>query len=507
MDGHPSGVPQGPGGQNPAYRPAHRATWLVTASSSPLPRALLAASVAGLAGSIGLGAKSLWFDEAYSALLAASPSRTFFAALVHGDPNMTLYSVVLHGWVGAFGTSEAALRALSVVAFALAAFVVTLLGHRLFGEPAGGLSGLVFAASSFGVTYAQDARGYALFALLASASSLAFLRALDRPSAARLSAYVLASALALYAHFFALFVLAAHALSLPAMPEGRRAFRRFAAAWGGVAAAGVPLLLAVLSRGEASVAWIPRPTLGALGRFLLALAGSAPLLAADAVLVGIAIRRALAAPRGAAVRRGTLLAGLLLVVPVLGAFAVSFARPLFVDYYLIEVLAPLAMLVGSGLAGVPSVPGRALAAAGFAALAGFALVATYDAPPKEDWRAAAAYLARHVAPGQAVLAPLESEPLVYYLEREPEPWRFRGALPAPSACGDTTATACLLRWPVLYLVTGPQDVASPVPGQLIADIRADRFVATGERAFPGLDPPIEVVRFALPPAPAPPSPR
>src|SRR4051812_34069167 len=24
MDGHPSGVPQGPGGQNPAYRPAHR---------------------------------------------------------------------------------------------------------------------------------------------------------------------------------------------------------------------------------------------------------------------------------------------------------------------------------------------------------------------------------------------------------------------------------------------------------------------------------------------------
>ena len=35
MDGHTAGVPQGPGGQNPAYRPAHRHHDLAVSAKPP----------------------------------------------------------------------------------------------------------------------------------------------------------------------------------------------------------------------------------------------------------------------------------------------------------------------------------------------------------------------------------------------------------------------------------------------------------------------------------------
>lgn len=37
MDGHPSGLPQGTGGQNPAYKPTHRRTQPQTAAHEPPP--------------------------------------------------------------------------------------------------------------------------------------------------------------------------------------------------------------------------------------------------------------------------------------------------------------------------------------------------------------------------------------------------------------------------------------------------------------------------------------
>src|SRR6478609_5185376 len=133
------------------------------------------------------------------------------------DPNMGLYYVLLHSWTRVFGYSEAAVRSMTVALAGFAVPVMYLLGRRLFGRSAGIIAALLLAMAPFFVQYEQTARSYALVVLLMLLSSYFFVAELEKPSRATLVAYVLASALAVYAHYFAAFVLVVQAMTLIAV--------------------------------------------------------------------------------------------------------------------------------------------------------------------------------------------------------------------------------------------------------------------------------------------------
>lgn len=160
----------------------------------------------GLAAGLGfyhLGAKSIWWDEGFSVWVARLDWPAAWHLMRSAGPNMMLYYVLLHFWLW-LGLGEAAVRSLSTVAAVACIVPFYFLGKRVLGAPYALLASLLFAGNAFFIRYAQEARGYSLALLRVTASGVLFLRAIDQPTAWRWTAYAVVSALAVYAHFFAL---------------------------------------------------------------------------------------------------------------------------------------------------------------------------------------------------------------------------------------------------------------------------------------------------------------
>lgn len=174
-----------------------------------------------------LAVQSLWYDEAISWYLTQMtlPQLTEWTAK---DIQPPLYYYLLWLWVRLAGTSEFALRFPSVAFAGLTLPLLWRMGRRLFGGTAGWLVLVFGILSPLQVYYAQEARMYTLLTLLGLASSYLLHRILGRLSAGSISGcaagepgdkrrlqagtigYVLTTAAALYTHYFAFFLLAAH---------------------------------------------------------------------------------------------------------------------------------------------------------------------------------------------------------------------------------------------------------------------------------------------------------
>ncbi len=151
---------------------------------------------------------ALWLDEALSLGISRRPVPDLLHAL-RRDGSPPLYYLLLHAWIGVFGTSTGAVRALSTV-FSLAALpLVWLAGRRLGGRRTADAALLLLAVNPFAVRYATETRMYALIQLLAAALLLALLRARERPAPGRLLPVALLSGLLALTHYWALFLLAA----------------------------------------------------------------------------------------------------------------------------------------------------------------------------------------------------------------------------------------------------------------------------------------------------------
>lgn len=185
---------------------------------------LLGASLLRFAG---LGNESIWLDEATSILIARMdlPAAVSWTA---ADIHPPLYYLALHFWL-VLGESEFAVRALSAVLGVWTVVTVYALARELFDSDVGLLSALLLALSPMHIWYSQEARMYAMvttWSLLASYFLVLILhRAADlrtrgfavlrrhrlRRDSGRQTrywlGYLLFSVLALYTHYYALFVL------------------------------------------------------------------------------------------------------------------------------------------------------------------------------------------------------------------------------------------------------------------------------------------------------------
>ncbi len=135
-------------------------------------------------GLIRLGAQPLWYDELFTRDTAAGSWGDIWGAARETEAPHLVYYGLLKPWLAVAGTSEWELRLPSVLFGALAAGATAVLGRRLFGRLAGLVAGLALAASSFFVSWSQQARGYTLAVLLATVATYAFVRAAEAHSTA-----------------------------------------------------------------------------------------------------------------------------------------------------------------------------------------------------------------------------------------------------------------------------------------------------------------------------------
>ncbi len=322
---------------------------------------LLLVAAGAAVRSLFLTRKPFWFDEYFSAEVARISWGNFLHLVWWREANMSLYYVLLRLWME-FGGSEFYIRALSVAISAATIPAVYWLARQLYDKRVALLAAALFTFNAYAVRYAQEARSYALFLLLATLSS-GFLIALARePVRRNRVGYVLVSVLAVYAHFYALLLLAAHGLALRGMgSRGWSADRlrgqlsaELRRAWIVIGIAVLPLLVFVAKTGAGPIRWIQRPGLHDVLAFSANLAGSnswpLPVLCAAAGIAAVlpAGRQLWARDQAWETWRRQFLL-LWLLFPVALTWLLSFARPVFLGRYMIFCLPALLILVASGL--------------------------------------------------------------------------------------------------------------------------------------------------------------
>jgi mannosyltransferase len=164
-----------------------------------------------------IGAKSLWFDEGMS-LGCASLSWPNSLFLAIREPVQWPYYLVLRFFL-LFGRSEAVIRlpsALFMIAAVLAMFTVS---RRLFGDLAGFASAALLAVNAAIVSYAQEARSYAMEVFLVIASVHLLCNYVHAQNRRNQLLYVFICGLMVYTHIFAAFAVLAQGLALLAVPS------------------------------------------------------------------------------------------------------------------------------------------------------------------------------------------------------------------------------------------------------------------------------------------------
>lgn len=198
-----------------------------------------------------LDRQSFWFDEAVTVQLVRESFTEMLASLPSSESTPPLYYILAWSWSKTFGTGEVGLRALSALLGAATVPVAYAAGTLLVSRRAGIFTAGLVACSPLLVWYSQEARSYALLALLSALSLLLFREAWLRPSPRALALWSLVACFALATHYFAVFLIGAEAVWLLTV-------RRCRAVWVGVgvvAAAGIALLPLALHQESTDQTW------------------------------------------------------------------------------------------------------------------------------------------------------------------------------------------------------------------------------------------------------------
>ncbi len=346
-----------------------------------------------------IGHQGFWFDEGNTALLVQFSPGKMLGLIPQTESTPPLYYCVAWIWSRVFGHAEVGLRSLSALFGVATVPVAYAAGAKLISRRAGLIACALTAFNPLLIWYSQEARSYEMLVFLSGAALLAFAYAREEPTPRRLLAWVLASALALATHYYAVLAIAPQAVWL--LRDGhRRVGVRIAV--GVVALCGVALIPLALSQGDRGLAnWISTTPLGhrfgqVWPNFVLGFGSPAwgvlkwvALAMAVAGLVLLLSRRAGPERRGGLLALGLALAGVILIL-VVSAVGVDD----LITRNLLAIWMPAALAVAAGMAAPrPRWLGVAaavvLCACGVAAAVG---VATERNLQRPDWRAVARVL-------------------------------------------------------------------------------------------------------------------
>ena len=406
--------------------------------------ALLVTGLALLLRLPTLASRSLWLDETYSAWFAAVPLRELWTSVPLYETHPPFYYTLLKGWTALFGTHEAALRSLSVLASVLTVFALPAcarwarLGAK--AERVALLAALFLAVNAASIQYAQQARPYALQALAGSlAVFFAGMLVLSfmRPDARRwrwIIGLAVSAGLTMWLHntgvFAALGLWTGMTAALLAGTPGPRRPQILAVGLAGIGALLVwSPFFPMLVRQNAAMAhlsyWIrftPRNVTAAW----TVISGGQVLHYPVALLVLLGF-----AWLWLRARAHFWLFACVLVLPILALAGYSyFVKPVFLSRLFLW-LGPLGMvLTALGVVRLPS-RWRLSATAAVLALSAYAVLGFYRSHT-EDWRGMLAQVARESRPDDVVLAfPNEVQmPVAYYMKTGPAVACLPGPFPA-----------------------------------------------------------------------------
>jgi hypothetical protein len=320
----------------------------------------------------GIWERALWYDEGFTIRLSQLGWGDLVDRAAHGDNHPPVFYALLKLWIAAFGRSLLAMRLLDVLLGLGTIWVVFALALRTVpkreGRPA-----LVAATAAAGwiavhptlVMWSVQIRMYALAGLLAVSAALLLLRALERPlSWARWAAWTLVAIGLVYTHYYGAFIVLTQGLFAFVIavrsPDRRAVVARVLASGLAICVAFAPWLHVVREQqGHITGGhwWIPALATDHVFWDLARIPG----LLDDAeyalptgvwqVVLGALCLGVVGLVVAAAViqrERGTRLAGLCTITPLLGGLAVSLVLGSSVVYarYLIvaQVFAPLAVV-------------------------------------------------------------------------------------------------------------------------------------------------------------------
>lgn len=375
-----------------------------------IPVGALTAATA-LVATLRLADRSIWIDEGTS-ISYASRSWTGLWSAIGDDPNMSLYYTLLWGWVHALGDDVFVVRSLSVLFAALTVPAVYLVGARLFGVRAGFAAAVIVAANAFILRYAQEARGYTLVVLLVTVASWLFVRQLQQPDRLGRAGYVAAATLAVYAHYFAAYVLGAHVAALLIL-RGKRALEpAWLVQYGAVVVLCSPTVYATAALPGNPLFWLDAPRLSDLADAIRQIAGASYLLLAAALVIWLtALPRVLDSP---VLRRQFVLPALWLVLPIALSFAVSQQRPMFLPRYLIVCVPAFALITAGALTSLRRKGALVTLLVAVVVLSGPSIRTWYRSPPLQDWKAVAEHVLDRAETGDGIVFDVVGFPAVYY---------------------------------------------------------------------------------------------
>lgn len=399
-----------------------------------------------------LDAQSLWRDEVDALRFASVPWTELLASFTRVGWNGSLYHLLLRGWVALAGTSEYAMRFLSLLLGVLCLPLVYGLGCRLLDRRTGLVAALLVALSPYLAWYGQEVKMYTLVPFLALLAIYGLRRAVESAGGWRWwGVQIAATSLAFHAHILAALLIPVQALLvLVWWPRSRR---HLVGALLSLACLILPYL--PLAAWQIPLVFVPRDTgfgaatlgrmvqillngwgLGILGTSGLAepwdivatcgvglmvfMAGWGLVHPSFGLLVathpipphpqeaGWAPLPAADQERGMWEGRLALLAWLL--IPLLAVWLVSLWQPIFTDRYLIWIAPAFTLLVAAGLTSFLHVgrEGRfatMLLSALLLSFAGLGLWRQASTPIKSDFRSAVAYMVERQAADEPLALP------------------------------------------------------------------------------------------------------
>jgi mannosyltransferase len=373
----------------------------------------LMAAVAAVLRFLFLARKPFWFDECFSVEVVRLSWHDFGCLLWRREANMSLYYLLLRGWLH-FGSSPFFIRGLSVIISLATLPAIFWLAHKLFDRRVGVIAVALMSCNAYHIRYAQEARSYSLFVLLATLSSAFFVAASRDRSRRNREGYVFASILGVYSHLYAVLLVAAHWLSARKW-DGTRERERVHAlrrVWLWIGIGSLPLLVFAAKTGAGPIRWIQRPGPGDLLDFAERISGNDGfillLLYVAACVAAIMPSEKMPWALRADIKWsawGVRFLWIWLLFPIAVTLALSLARPLFLGRYFIFCLPVLVILAAAGLARLRTwLFAVALAAMLLLSLHGTFSYYDHDFDLERDGSDAAAnYILGHAQPGDAIL--------------------------------------------------------------------------------------------------------
>ncbi len=415
-------------------------------------------------GAWRLGEKSLWWDESLSLHRAQLDASSILAGTITLSDNVSpqetvddhppLYFLLLAGAIRLFGSSEFALRYLSLACMALTVGLLYVTGSWLVDRAAGLAAAFLAAVSPMYLWYSQEARPYALVTCLGLFSFYCFLRAfVGRPgrperrpgSGAWTAAYVLGSACMVLAHYLGILLVLFELMFLVTWLASTRQWRRsvvlpvlsLALVIAGVAGYALLRMPGGIesAQGRTGVQFVPLPLLlrDLLNSFSLGVSvdvGDWYVWLADLLFLALSIvglvRLCIKGGRGGSRLPAGLLGGYL-VVPVALIYLFSFIQPAYMaSRHLMLVTPAFYLLLAAGLTWLRGRPALVSWAGWLLVIAGVVYSTVnyfgpeYDKDKHREW---GAYLRSHVRAGDVVVVdPPHVADLFDYYASSQVPW-------------------------------------------------------------------------------------